>query len=256
MLASLAAALLGAVLVGKAPPASREATFVVVLDPGHGGDQDGALAPDGSKEKDLTLQIAQRTGAALRKRGIRVVLTRTGDLSVPLANRAAIANAIKADVFLSIHLNSMPTAEQRRHTSGIETYFLSADATDEHATAVAARENADRLAGEDAIDPADPVAAILSDLADADTLAGSSRLAYDIHEKLVASLGAEDRKVKQAPFYVLAGARMPAALLELGFISHEADAARLETRGYQEQIAQAVADAVQAYRQETKRARR
>ncbi len=255
MLPALAAAVLAAALAAKGA-ASREAPFLVVLDPGHGGDQDGALAPDGTREKDLTLAIAQRVGAALRKRGVRVVLTRTGDLSVPLANRAAIANAIKADVFLSIHLNSMPTAEQRRHTSGIETYFLSADATDAHATAVAARENADRLAGEDELDPSDPVAAILSDLADADSLAGSSRLAYDVHERLVATLGAEDRKVKQAPFYVLAGARMPAALLELGFISHPADAARLVTRAYQERIAEAVAEAVQAYRQETRAARR
>jgi N-acetylmuramoyl-L-alanine amidase len=256
VLASLAAALLAAALAGKAPAPSREAPFVAVLDPGHGGDQDGALSPEGLKEKDLTLQIAQRLGAALRRRGIKVVLTRTGDLSVPLANRAAIANAIKADVFLSIHLNSMPTAEQRQHTSGIETYFLSADATDAHATAVAARENADRIAGEDEIDPSDPVAAILSDLSDADSLAGSSRLAYGIHERLVTSVGAEDRRVKQAPFYVLAGARMPAALLELGFISHAADAARLVTRAYQERLAEAVAEAVQSYRQETKRARR
>jgi N-acetylmuramoyl-L-alanine amidase len=255
MLGPLAAAVLAAALAAKAP-ASREASFLAVLDPGHGGEQDGALAPDGAKEKDLTLQIAQRVGAALRRRGVKVVLTRTGDQAVPLANRAAIANAIQADVFLSIHLNSMPTPEQRQRTSGVETYFLSADATDAHATAVAARENADRIAGEDAIDPADPVAAILSDLADADTLAGSSRLAYDLHEQLVGSLGAEDRKVKQAPFYVLAGARMPAALLELGFISHPADAARLETRSYQERIAEAVADAVQAWRQETKKARR
>ena len=255
MLGPLAAAVLAAALAAKTP-VSREASFLAVLDPGHGGDQDGALAPDGTKEKDLTLQIAQRIGAALRRRGVKVVLTRTGDQEVPLANRAAIANAIQADVFLSIHLNSMPTPEQRQRTSGVETYFLSADATDAHATAVAARENADRIAGEDALDPADPVAAILSDLADADTLAGSSRLAYDLHEQLVGSLGAEDRKVKQAPFYVLAGARMPAALLELGFISHPADAARLETRAYQERIAEAVADAVQAWRQETKKARR
>ena len=256
MVAPLAAALLAAALAGKGPASSKEAPFVVVVDPGHGGDQDGALSPEGLREKDLTLQIAQRVGAALRKRGVRVVLTRTGDLSVPLANRAAIANGIQADLFLSIHLNSMPTAEARQHASGVETYFLSADATDAHATAVAARENADRIAGEDALDPADPVAAILSDLADADSLSGSSRVAYCLHERLVTVLGAEDRGVKQAPFYVLAGARMPAALLELGFISHESDAARLVTRPYQERIADAVAEAVQAYRQETRRARR
>ncbi|HET6440359.1 MAG TPA: N-acetylmuramoyl-L-alanine amidase [Anaeromyxobacter sp.] len=256
MVALLLAALLAGSPIGRGPAAPREAPFVVVLDPGHGGDQDGALSPGGLKEKDLTLEIAQRVGAVLRKGGMRVVLTRTGDLSVPLANRAAIANAIHADLFLSIHLNSMPTAEQRQHTSGIETYFLSADATDAHANAVAARENADRLAGEDPIDPADPVAAILSDLADADTLAGSSRLAYGLHERLVAALGVEDRGVKQAPFYVLAGARMPAALLELGFISHPADAARLVTRPYQQRIAEAIGAAIQAYRRETGAVRR
>ncbi len=256
MIAPLAAALLAAGALASRVPPSREVPFVVVLDPGHGGDQKGALSPAGLKEKDLTLQIAQRVGVALRKRGMRVVLTRTGDLSVPLANRAAIANAIRADLFLSIHLNSMPTAEARRVTSGIETYFLSADATDAHASAVAARENADRIAGEDALDPADPVAAILSDLADADSLAGSSAIAYRIHERLVQALGEEDHGVKQAPFYVLAGARMPAALLELGFISHEAEAARLVTRAYQEMIADIVAEAVESWRRETKRARR
>ncbi|HET6410503.1 MAG TPA: N-acetylmuramoyl-L-alanine amidase [Anaeromyxobacter sp.] len=255
MVGTLAALLLVAASA-KGQGAPREAPFVVVLDPGHGGDQDGALSPTGVKEKDLTLEIAQRVGATLHRRGIRVVLTRSGDLSVPLANRPAIANAIGADLFLSIHLNSMPTAEARQHTSGIETYFLSVDATDAHATAVAARENADRIAGEEVFDPSDPVAGILSDLANADALAGSSRLAYCLHERLVAALGAEDRGVKQAPFYVLAGARMPAALLELGFISHEADAARLVTRSYQERIASAIADAVQTYRQETSRVRR
>ncbi len=234
----------------------REPSFVVVLDPGHGGDQDGAVSPDGVKEKDVTLEIAQRVGAALRKRGVRVVLTRTGDLPVPLANRPAIANAIQADLFLSIHCNSMATAEQRAVQTGVETYFLSAGASDSHASAVAARENADRLAGEDPLDPSDPVAAILSDLSDADSLAAASRFAADVQAKLPGARAADDRGVKQAPFYVLAGARVPAVLVEVGFISHPADAARLEGRAYQERIAEAVADAVQAYRQETRAARR
>jgi N-acetylmuramoyl-L-alanine amidase len=254
MIATLAAAFLATAAAAKGT--SGEAPFVVVLDPGHGGDQRGALSPAGLQEKDLTLQIAQRVGAALRKQGVRVVLTRSGDLSVPLANRPAIANAIRADLFLSIHLNSMPTAEERKRTSGIETYFLSADASDVGAKAVAARENADRIAGEETLDPSDPVAAILSDLADADSLAGSSRLAYRIHERLVAALGAEDRGVKQAPFYVLAGARMPAVLLELGFISHESDSAQLVSRSYQERIAAAIAEVIVAYRRETRLVRR
>jgi len=248
MTAALAAAL---ALVLSAPPA-----FTVVLDPGHGGERDGALSPTGEKEKDLVLAISRRIAQKIKKAGGKVVFTRTGDISVPLPNRAAIATAIRADLFVSVHLNSMPTPELRRHTQGVETYFLSADASDTHASAVAARENADRLAGEPEPDPDDPVAGILSDLQDADALQASSRLAYDIHDKLVARLGAEDRGVKQAPFYVLAGARMPAVLLEVGFISNEDEGRKLRTREYQELVADAVVDGIRTFRMETRRASR
>jgi N-acetylmuramoyl-L-alanine amidase len=249
MMAAVAAAL--ALVLSAQQPA-----FTVVLDPGHGGDRDGAISPSGVKEKDVVLELARRIAQKIRKAGGKVVFTRTGDIAVPLPNRAAIATAIRADLFVSVHLNSMPTAEQRRHTQGVETYFLSADASDTHASAVAARENSDRLAGEPEADPDDPVAGILSDLQDADALASSSRLAYDIHEKLVARLGAEDRGVKQAPFYVLAGARMPAVLLEVGFISHDDEGRKLRTRDYQERVAEAVVDGIRTFRSETKRASR
>jgi N-acetylmuramoyl-L-alanine amidase len=236
--------------------AAREPAFTVVLDPGHGGEQEGALAPDGMREKELSLAISRRIAARLKRLGAKVVLTRTGDIGVPLANRAAIATAIRADLFVSVHLNSMPTAAQRRISHGVETYFLSADATDGHAKAVAARENADRLAGEPEADPDDPVAGILDSLQDAASLQGSSKLAYAVHEKLVSRLRAEDRGVKQAPFYVLAGARMPAVLLEVGFISHGEESRKLRSREYQERIADAVADGIQAFRAETLRASR
>ncbi len=249
MLAALAAALV-------LSAAAREPAFVAVVDPGHGGDSEGALSSRGEKEKDLALDIARRIALRLKRAGAKVILTRNGDIPVPLANRAAIATAIRADLFVSVHLNSMPTAEQRRNTSGIETYFLSADATDTRANAVAARENADRIAGEPAIDPDDPVSGILSSLEDAASLQGSSRLAYDIHERLVTSLAAEDHGVKQAPFYVLAGARMPAVLLEVGFISHPEESARLRTRAYRDRIADAVSDGIRAFRAETRRASR
>jgi N-acetylmuramoyl-L-alanine amidase len=250
VLASLAASALAVLL------AAREPAFVAVVDPGHGGEQEGALSPRGDKEKDLALDIAVRISRRLKKLGGKVVLTRTGDISVPLANRAAIATALRADLFVSVHLNSMPTPEQRRRTSGIETYFLSADATDTRASAVAARENADRLAGEPEPDPNDPVAGILSDLEDAASLQGSSRLAYAIHERLVTALDAEDLGVKQAPFYVLAGARMPAVLLEVGFISHEDELVKLRSREYRDRIADAVAEGIRAFRSETRRASR
>jgi N-acetylmuramoyl-L-alanine amidase len=248
MLAALAAAAL-------ALGAARAPAFVVVLDPGHGGEQEGALSPSGDREKDLALEISRRIATRLRRQGAKVVLTRTGDIEVPLVNRAAIATAIRADLFVSVHLNSMPTAELRRTHAGVETYFLSAGATDERASAVAARENADRLAGEPVVDPDDPVSAILADLEDQDALAGSSRLAYAIHDRLVSALGAEDRGVKQAPFYVLAGARMPAVLLEVGFISHEAESALLRTPAYQDRIAAAVADGVAAFRRASRASR-
>jgi N-acetylmuramoyl-L-alanine amidase len=250
MLAALASALLALSVAARAP------AFVAVVDPGHGGEQEGALSPAGDKEKDLALEIARKIAARLKKLGGRVILTRTGDIEVPLANRAAIANAIRADLFVSVHLNSMPSAEARRISTGVETFFLSADATDASAHAVAARENADKLAGEPVVDPADPVSAILADLEDQASLDGSSRLAYAVHEKLVVALGAEDRGVKQAPFYVLAGARMPAVLLEVGFISHAEEAARLRDRAYQDRIAAAVAEGVAAFRAQARRASR
>jgi N-acetylmuramoyl-L-alanine amidase len=236
--------------------AAKEPVFVAVIDPGHGGEQEGALSPAGEKEKDVALDIALRISKRLKKMGAKVVLTRTGDVTVPLANRAALATALRADLFVSVHLNSMATAELRKRTSGIETFFLSADATDSRASAVAAHENADRLAGEPEADPNDPVAGILSSLEDAASLQQSSRLAYAIHERLVAALAAEDHGVKQAPFYVLAGARMPAVLLEVGFISNEGEAARLRKREYRDKIADAVAEGIRAYRGETRRASR
>ncbi len=241
MLTALAAAL--ALSVAKGEPA-----FVAVVDPGHGGEQNGARAPEGFYEKDVALSIARRLAARLERQGGHVILTRTGDISIPLANRAALANAERADLFISIHLNSMATRRRRAVTQGVETYFLSADATDASATAVAARENADRLAGEPEIDPNDPVAGILKDLQSTEALAASSRLAYSIHEQLVKACRAEDRGVKQAPFYVLAGASMPAVLVEVGFISHPAESRRLRTGVYQDRVARAIADAVATWR--------
>jgi len=234
--------LAAALLTLSAAPA-----FVAVVDPGHGGDQEGATGPAGLREKQLTLQISRRVARRLAQKGGRVILTRQGDDRVPLAQRAALANAQGADLFLSIHLNSMP-GPAREHTSGVETYFLSADASDASAKAVAARENADRLAGRDGPEADDPVGGILESLGDAEALEESSRLAYAVHEKVVGRTRSEDRGVKQAPFYVLAGARMAAVLIEVGFLSHPQEAKRLGSSAYQEEIAAGIAEGVAAWR--------
>jgi len=228
-----------------APP-----SLLVVVDPGHGGEQEGAIGPGGLREKRLTLQIARRVAKQLVRHGARVLLSRDGDQAVPLAQRAALANARGADLFLSIHLNAMP-GPARDKTRGVETYFLSADASDASAKAVAARENADRLAGMDGPEPDDPVGAILESLGDAEALEASSRLAHAVHEKLAARLPTENRGVKQAPFYVLAGARMAAVLVEVGFISHPQESLQLAAPAYQEEVAAAIADGVMAWRKGT-----
>jgi len=183
-----------------------------------------------------------------------IMQPRTGDVSVPLPTRSDLANLESADLFISIHLNSMPTRAKRARTRGIETFFLSADATDASAGAVAARENADRMAGDAAGDGADPVAGILTDLEYTASLTESSRLAYAIHDRLVRATQAEDRGVKQAPFYVLAGAKMPSVLLELGFISHGEESRKLRSPTYQEALARAVAEGVRAWRTTTPQA--
>jgi N-acetylmuramoyl-L-alanine amidase len=245
---------LGAALSLLLAASVPQPAFVAVVDAGHGGEKDGAVGPGGIREKDVALQIARKLATRLRAQGGKVLLTRTHDIAVPLPSRAALANAARADLFVSIHLNAMP-GPRRARAHGVETYFLSADATDASATAVAARENADRLAGETEPSAGDPVSGILQDLADTDALAESSRLAYAIHERLVSRLGAENRGVKQAPFYVLAGARMPAVLLEVGFVSHDAESRRLATASYQDRAARAIAEGVLAWRRVTAQAR-
>src|SRR4051812_13408869 len=113
-------------LVGSAASARAP---VVVIDPGHGGFQDGAIGPQSLKEKALALALAARIRAALEKGlGAQVALTREGDSSVHLADRVAFANARRPDLFISIHANSMPTQRLRQHIEGIETFFLSANA--------------------------------------------------------------------------------------------------------------------------------
>ncbi len=220
---------------------------LVVVDPGHGGNQDGAASPTGLKEKTLALDLAMRVKAALEKTvKARVKLTREKDTLLHLNDRVKWANEQKPDLFVSIHANSMPTKKQRLKTEGIETYFLSAAASGEAARSVAARENAELPAA--AKGPGgDTLSFILADLQRSETHADSSRLAYLVHEKLIGASGAVDRGVQQAPFYVLMGIEAPAVLIEVGFISHPDEAQRLADVEYQGRLAQAIAEGVKAF---------
>lgn len=216
---------------------ARAAWPLIVIDPGHGGAKLGTVSADGVAEKEIALEMAVRLGRALARAPVRVLLTRSEDVHIDLQDRIALANAERAAIFVSIHLNAMPAPGHRR-TRGIETYFLAKRATGERAEAVAAAENAEDERGAEA---QGDLAFILADLAEAEAHRDASQLAYTVHERLISKLRARDRGVHQAPFRVLKGAQMPAILVEVGYLSHPQEAKRLRAADYQEQIAQALA---------------
>lgn len=235
--------------LGPVPLAPERGFSLVVLDPGHGGRDTGAVGPAGTMEKDLTLAIAKRARAKLSKAGgVDVLLTRETDVFVPLAGRVALANARQADLFVSIHLNAAPSP----HATGTETYFLSAVASDEAARASAEFENRSLALEETRPDPASPgLAFILGDLARSASIRESEEFAAALQDRFGAeapSVRGVNRGVKQAPFYVLVGAEMPAVLTEVGFVSNPQQEKALRSARVQEEIAEAVARSVLAYK--------
>jgi N-acetylmuramoyl-L-alanine amidase len=220
---------------------------LVVIDPGHGGEQTGASGPDGLIEKNLALTIAKKVKAQLEKDlGATVILTRDRDALVHLSERVVLANKKRPELFISIHANSMPTALQRKLNQGIETYFLSAAASGEEAKKVAARENAE-LGSQPKGASGDTLSFILADLQRSETHGDSSRLAYAIHEALIAQTGAQDRGVQQAPFYVLMGLEAPAVLVEVGFVSHPDEGRQLNDAEYQGKLSRAISSGVKVF---------
>lgn len=238
---ALVSVLLTLVLVGGASPGlaatARRAT-VVVIDPGHGGADFGASGEAGILEKDVVLRVSERLGRRLVERGFDVVFTRATDDFISLAERTEIANRARGDLFLSIHANSAASAK----AEGLETYFLSVKASDAEAMRVALIENqVFRLEGTSP-DDSYIVGSILGDLIRTEHLRISSEVAADIQRNL-ANLGV-NRGVKQAPFVVLVGVNMPAALVELGFLTHPDEERRLGQRKHQAAMADAIAAAV------------
>lgn len=220
----------------------------IVIDPGHGGTETGAIGPSGVQEKELTLTIARELEASLESRlGIRVVLTRNEDAQVPHDARTAIANQNQADLFISVHLNSSLGAGAH----GAETYFLSADASDARAARRAEAENAgDTPAGESPLTSGmDPdLELILWDLAQTHHLLESQRFAAMIQGELNQTLQLRDRGVKQAPFRVLNGAAMPAVLVELGFVSNPDEEKKLQDPAYRAELIASLTRAVSRYK--------
>jgi N-acetylmuramoyl-L-alanine amidase len=214
----------------------------IVIDPGHGGRDPGCLASGGIEEKDIVLSLARILAEQVQKKlGCEVYLTRDGDKTLSLEKRTAIANMRKADLFVSLHIN----AHKDSRISGVETYFLNM-ATDERAVLVAARENA---TSEKNISD---LQTILNDLMLNTKINESNRLAHEVQKGIVRSVQTRYKRVrslgvKQAPFYVLIGAQMPAILIETGFITNATDRKRLLSRTYQEGLAEGIVAGIDAY---------
>lgn len=225
---------------------SSQTNHFVMIDPGHGGYDPGTESSAGVMEKDLALQIATRLKAALEARGIRAELTRSSDVFISLAERTRIANSAGADLFVSVHLNSSPNSD----TSGIEVYYLN-NTTDRATIRLARMENG----GADGYGTSNDsnLNYILTDLRQNYKAIEAASLARMIDAQTVADLdtglglNVNALGAKMGPFYVLVGAHMPAVLVECGFMSNAAEAARLASPRYQDVLASATATAVVHY---------
>ncbi len=220
----------------------------IVIDPGHGGKDPGAVGRYGLMEKDVVLDISKRLKRKLEARGIKVLLTRNTDRFISLGRRPAIANKNEADFFISIHAN----ASRYRKAKGFEVYYLS-DAVDDSARALAAAENASLKFEDKSFDNTNNsrnLDATLWDIIYTENRAESIELAKYLCKEAKRKLWVRDRGVKGARFFVLKGARMPAVLVEVGFISNTKEESKLKDPKYRQRIAESLKRGILAYKKE------
>jgi N-acetylmuramoyl-L-alanine amidase len=231
-------------VLGEELPPPAERPKVIVIDPGHGGRDPGAVGPSGTQEKHVNLAIAKKVRALLVSAGWTVYLTREDDTFVPLVERTAFANAKRADVFLSIHCNAAVKA--RSGEKGFEAYSLAEYATDPDAVAAERLEN-EAIRFEQPTKAQEKLQKLLWSLVLNEYMNDSSRLCGLIAREVVQRTDLKHRGVKQAGFYVLRGAQMPAVLLECGFISNPFEEARLMKPEFQMSIADGIASGIRQY---------
>lgn len=227
---------------GLEPSLFRLSVKSVVLDPGHGGTDPGAVGAAGVKEKDVTLDIATRVKSLLEEGQLTVSMTRDADATLSLKDRVLLANAKRPDLFVSIHVNSLPGTRDKRV---LETYVLGT-ATDERIQRLAGDEN--RESGYTLADYRRLLEGVLVDARSGE----SRRLATAVQEGLVGALKPsiprlENHGVKEAPFVVLIATEMPGVLAEVSTVSNDDEARRLKDASYRQTIARALADGILAY---------
>ena len=220
---------------GALPP--KHLVKTVVIDPGHGGRDPGAIGQSGVKEKDITLDIGLRLQRLIEETlGMKVIMTRTEDVFVPLEKRTKIANQHRADFFISLHVNAAP----RSLAVGVETYFLSREPSDLGAKASAVRENTALNLEGVGQDAQRGLKGVLWDLTQTFYVRESSELAELLLNELGQSLRVDNRGVKSAPFFVLIGAAMPSVLVEVAFITNPQEEQKLSQEAYRQQVAEAL----------------
>ncbi len=218
---------------------------VIVIDPGHGGKDSGALG-NGLMEKDIVLQIGSQLADKLREQGYTVYMTRSNDTFIELKDRTKFANDKEADLFISVHANSIPKTSDPLAAQGLETYFLSPTRS-ERAMRVAALENSEDMGEMGAYGKL----SFLSFL-NKEKIIASNKLGIDLQKGILGNLrkqfpNVHDNGVKEAPFWVLVGAQMPAVLVEVGYISHPDESSRISDDKYQRWMVEGLVDGVAHY---------
>lgn len=218
----------------------------VVIDPGHGGTDPGAIGRTGLKEKDINLDIAKRLSSLLKSDGIKVVMTRSTDIFIPLARRVDIANNSGADLFISIHTN----ANRVRSLRGFEVYYLTPDMINDARWAMEAVENISLNFDKSCFASQSPIVkAILWDMIHTYSRAQSIGLARAICQTIGQNLNTKILGIKGANFQVLKGASMPAILIEVGFLSNNDEERMLKNSYYRQQVTEAIAVGIDSYAQ-------
>ena len=229
----------------KAPAIVSNASKVIVIDPGHGGKDTGAIGYKRKREKDIVLSIAKKVYKELKKKGFRVYLTRRGDYFVTLRSRTRMANRVKANLFLSIHANAAPNKRKYLSMKGVETFFLS-PARSERAKRIAALENRVDMKNLSYYSKN-----VFLNFINREKTILSNKLAIDVHRSILAHLrkkySVKDGGVRPGPFWVLVGAQMPSILVEVGYITNPTEAMRLSNPLYQRYIAKGIAEGIENY---------